>query len=306
LGGITSNGRFLVLQSAAADELVPPYTTFVLDNQKPAWATLPKQHQDFCSVFLLNDESSIVLSFLHKQVEDAWVYDLESFDHDTFEPRFTVQPVDGFLYEGIVGEHLIYRKDKEARVYSWLTKNLVASATLPSDQMGVHFVSRDGKIIVAQGWPQGADIGGMGLHQAIIDTTTGAVREIPEHMYGRDQVFAPDGTMQLWFGSAQYPAWMRRFWPSKLPEECLRVRRWAADEELGTFTHIRDACFSPQGNLLAMLRDDGVIAIYAFPFHKPWGWSIAVFGGAATVAWTLCCLWTRFRPAPAAAAPPQA
>jgi hypothetical protein len=202
--------------------------------------------------------------------------------------------IDGLEINGFLREFAIHQKGKEVRVYSLATGDLAASATLPSDQMGVMFVSNDAKIIIAQGWPQGAVIAGMGLHQAFIDTTTGQIREEPSHEYGRNQVFSPDGQIQVWFGDANRPAWLKKLLPM-LPDEIVRVRRWATNEELAHFSHVTEARFTPDGKHLAMLRSDHVIDVYEFPFRTPWGLIIGAAVLAAAFTWSVGWIWTRWR-----------
>jgi sugar lactone lactonase YvrE len=101
--------------------------------------------------------------------------------------------------------------------------------------------------------------------------------------------FSPDGCTLILTDRAAKVPWIWRFLRSSETETRVRLIRWADDEEVATFRNTENLCFSRDGNLF-VVQSGNSLAIYDFPFRKPWGLIVGSAVFAALIFWGLARL----------------
>jgi WD40 repeat protein len=191
-----------------------------------------------------------------------------------------------------LGEFAIYRQGKEIKVHSRLTGELMATHDLIGNFMTIDGVSRDGQVVSAHGWPPGASPWSASFMAVLVDASTGARHTVKGHPR---RVLSPDGQHIAQFGATKRPAWLTKWGLFKESVPSVDIIHWQTDETLATFLHASEVRFSPQGNQIAVVRDDGVVDVYPFPFETPWGLIAGSGLAAAFLAWSIGWLWGRWR-----------
>ena len=205
------------------------------------------------------------------------------------------QKLDGF--EGSIGEFAICRKEEEVRLYSYLTGERRSAFTLPR-RWTIVGVSRDGQIVSASSWPA-SGFGDVSAHYQLInapDNTSRPITDADLHLRNF-RALSSDGSLLISEGQTrtQRHPWLAKWWPDNVSEVRFYVTRWKTDEHLAEFRNVSYLCFSPRGNLLAVMRADLAIDVYDFPLHKPLAWIIGVALLTAIGAWGTGWLWSRWR-----------
>lgn len=217
------------------------------------------------------------------------VFESRDLETNQVERRLPAN-LDGFRH---MGPHrtpyVLYRRGNEIRVFSLLAEGHLAELTLPDENMMLMQVfSQDGLVIRFGAFVKG-------VHRDVLVDFRDGVRQTLDDVFGQhDCPFTPDGRVYARFEECKSPLGISELWSGKDTERVLRVMRWADDTELGRFRNIKQACFSPKGNLLAVMREDHSFAIYDFPFRKPWGLIVAAVLIAMCCTWSLAWLWSRW------------
>jgi hypothetical protein len=225
-------------------------------------------------------------------IKDGVLRDLDN----NREVRSLPKSIDGFAADGNIDEYALYRKEDglqraELRIYSWLTGQEQARATMPGFWMHVDALSRDGRMLHARGWAPGQSPWSASDYQVLIDLSADVV-----HMpHGRFRALSPDGQYLVSYAPSERPAWLKGWWPVKDGETTFRVTHWASGEVVAQFPNANDIAFAPQGTQLVLMRADGVVEGYAFPLRKPWGLLAGAALFAACAVWSVAWLWARRR-----------
>lgn len=327
LVSVSSNARYLITRGTHDNSEVDYTTIHVWDRAygvdkprfkvKNSWATVFSPDETHLAGFgTMSVEAGVV-------VPTVFLYDLSSAlllkrwelkcDHMLFsragklrvvvedvlrdletgqELRRLPKSIDGFELKQHLFDFAVYRREQHVRLYSWHSGELEATHDLVGNMMGIQNLSRDGKFIGAQGWPPGVGPWTASFMHILLDTSAN-VHKTSEHRTISGN--SPDGLYVAEPGERKRPGWIPRWWPGAESTPTMRFVHWTTDKELAAFAHISYVSFSPDGSQVALMRDDYVIDVYAFPFRKPWG----LIAGAALLAacgsWSVGWLGARWR-----------
>jgi WD40 repeat protein len=233
-------------------------------------------------------EGQLLLAAL--QSEDEFIVrDAQSNEVRRRSPRV----IDDYEFAEHRGQFGVFRKsDRFVRAYSWLTGELVASHDLVGQIMFIKWLSRDGQVIDAGGWPPGASLWSAAHMTLLHDARTGAENRTNKHTH---RILSPDGQHIAELGSTKLPEWLTKF--NILPAEtpAVDIIDWAKDKKLATIAYAKECCFSATGNQIAVVRTDGAIDVYTFPFETPWSAIVGAGFVAAFGSWGIGWLWGRWR-----------
>jgi hypothetical protein len=202
------------------------------------------------------------------------------------------ETIDDLAFVQPFGELAIYSKEEQTKVYSWTRREVLAEFPHATSLKSAWFVSRDAKVLVAY-----CDEKPRGRHQkpiadvVLLDAVTKSAYSASE-LGGAITSLSPDGEHIVRYGESRRHRWIEKLWPTHTTTV---VAHWRSKQELARFADIAEVRFSPQGNLLALRRDDGVIDIYDFPFPTPWLRILLTGTLAAATTWSLAWLWSRWR-----------
>jgi WD40 repeat protein len=188
------------------------------------------------------------------------------------------------------GPYAIYRKNRDVRIYSWLTGELLSEFEGPYDYFQIDDLSRDGRAcLLHERYP----FGGLGGIQALLDTSNGSksLRDDRDRMI---TALSPDGRCIARYGTRDRSTWLEKLLLGK-QRHTFVVENWITGEQLARFEGAEHVCFSPQGDYFAVQREDNVIDIYDLRFPTPWGQIAGAAALAGGLTWTIGWLWSRWR-----------
>jgi hypothetical protein len=201
------------------------------------------------------------------------------------------------------GDYAIYRSEEnrrnvESRIYSRLTGQEMGRAKLPGRDMCVHSVSRDGNVLLAEGWgPDQGELEGGDFH-VLIDVSAGVVYPwghggaIP--FPGACPTLSDDGKYLASAVRTEQLEWLQK-WRPRAPAWTYQVINWTTGEDSVHFRNIEYLIFSPRAIQIALMRTDGVVEGYAFPVRMPWGLIAGAAAIAACAVWSIAWLVARWR-----------
>jgi hypothetical protein len=327
---ITSNGRFAILQTKAdePDKHLAQVWDLEGDLSKPLIST-PISDGGDTAYHLSADETKLLLCDTSAVPLQLQVYDLQSgqrtneyaverADRNFFAPDGKLLDYSG---ENLIdlatgkavgrshvpedldkptslrceGKFFIRQEGRQWKCYSALTGELVSEISTPADDWLAGIISDDG--MVWNCFPQNMlPSGGKSVPDfQLIDCRTGISRTKDELGFTFDGLISPDGRIVCGAYSLETNPWIEYF--AKLIRgdagAPVRLIRWADNAEVGFYQGGRDTRFSPRGNLLAIVRRNGVFELRDFPIATPW---FSIVGAALIVAsctWAAVWLWSR-------------
>lgn len=329
LVAVTSNGRFLITEGRHSDE--HNRTVCVWDRAR-RWETAALQVRvSVAEVLLSPDETKLVIVGNvpregHEPARTVLLYDLASaeklgqwevpceralFGNDgrllavadgvlldlaaNRELRRLPKSIDGYNYAHTIHDFAAYQTESRLRLYSWHTGELHAEHELVSRQMHVRMLSRDGQVFIATGGPPGPIPWTHHYLELLRDGASGKSKTTKEFGALSEGVLSPDGRYLATHGEWKRASWLPNWWPGPESAPSVRFTRLTTETDLVEITNIDRIDFSPQGDLVALTRDDHVIEGYRFPFRKPWGLIVSAAFVAAWVSWGSAWLWGRWR-----------
>jgi hypothetical protein len=326
LENITSDGRFLFIDYARGEREFGRNEVWDCQNGlKTAWISFPAGNSSW-NRKLSPDESLFAARVYGEGEPRMVVYELASGRAKTEYPNFErspyfgsggelledhgrelrhpetkrvvhrAMPMPGFDLMGPTrAPYVLHQKGHEARICSLVAEERLADITLPYDNlMMMQVFAEDGLVVRFGAYVQGGAIGHRHFDM-LVDFRDGARQTSYDCFDWSLGAFTPDGRTYARFEQCEGLPFFGKLWSGKDTEKCLRVVRWADDTELARFRNIEQACFSPKGNLLAVVCEDRSFAIYDFPFRKPWGLTVTAVCLAAFGSWSVAWIWTRWR-----------
>lgn len=195
---------------------------------------------------------------------------------------------EGVRFEQYSGPIVVDHEGRRRRSRSCLTGETLAEISVPAADWSSAPVSDDGTVwiccsaaIAGPGWP---------AECLLIDARTGMQRLDDRLRYLANGGVSPDGRVVCVNAGGKLPEWLAFLLKRDDP---LTVIRRADNEELAQFNRVRNVCFSPEGNLLAVLHHDASIEVYEFPFARPRAMADGVGLTVALCVWGAAWLWTR-------------
>lgn len=318
LRGISSNGRFVILHCNTDDDRQSDQVWNIEQNLDEPWITVPQASpisllRDF--PFSTDEITYLATIWQHNRCH---VYDLESGalkgEYPCSEPFFAldgrlldtteemVVKIDtrqvvapnsdgrpGFFISEYVGPFVVNRTNCVGEAHCRVTGDLHSKIEMPPGNWLLAPISKDAKIWFCRG---NLENGGNSDEYWLVDTSSD-IRRTNDRL-ARDVYFSPDGRVVAYEDEPSWIDFLWNLWHSG-NSKSLRLTRWAENEELATFRNVDHACFSPTGNLFAVVHSDNSIAVFEFPFRKPWGVIVGSAVGVAIFSWCIGWLWARIR-----------
>lgn len=179
-----------------------------------------------------------------------------------------------------MGEHVVYAAGKQMSVVHLGTGELAASFTLEGemDAHSVYPLTSDGKSV-------SITVRTVGRPHCLFDARTGAFQRLPAADAKSWAALSPDRRWLITGADVvrKYEGW-RRFLPewAKPRHKCAgEIHDLSQGWQVAHFPGVTGAKFSPDGQMLAMIGEDGTVQLWDFPLRTPWA-NIVIGGGLAT------------------------